>query len=132
MFDPIKELKGMDVQFLLNNGWTVEGNLAYRHILYEYTTARKLEKGKIQEIIKHYGCMEQMNKIKEQISEFIEIKQEIEKQITVAETLFPEETDEQKGKLMFATIMGKQAFIELYGEREYFSLMNKLEAIKNS
>jgi hypothetical protein len=76
MFNPLDET--LDIDWLLSNGWTIPGNLAYRHILRERRQCRlegrSMGTERIEQIIMQYDCLDQTPKIVEALKELIEIK----------------------------------------------------------
>ena len=77
MFNPLDE--SLDIDWLLSNGWTILGNLAYRHILHERRSCREqertMETEKIEQIIMQYDCLDQTPKIMEALRRLIEIQE---------------------------------------------------------
>jgi hypothetical protein len=78
MFDAQAEASSMDFQWLAKNGWEVAGNLAYRHLLYEMNTSRKIPcLERIEQILLSYHVENinvQKNKIIEALTNLIELK----------------------------------------------------------
>lgn len=74
MFDPLKEIRDMNLDWLAANGWTLRGNLAYRHILYEFNESRVVpSQRKIIEIIEKYDAEKQTNKIIEALRKLVDL-----------------------------------------------------------
>jgi hypothetical protein len=74
MFNPLQEILDMNLDWLAANGWTLRGNLAYRHILYEYNHSGIPSQRKIIEIIKKYDAEKQTHKIIEALKALVELK----------------------------------------------------------
>jgi hypothetical protein len=75
-FNPLNQ--SLDFEYLLNDGWTIPGNLAYRHILHDYfRQGQSISEERIQEIIFQYDCLGQTDKIKESLFEFIQVANEL-------------------------------------------------------
>lgn len=65
----------MDVKWLLSNGWTVKGNLAYRRILESYNKMGVLQAERIEQILMQCECDDkEIRKIKQTLSELIELR----------------------------------------------------------
>jgi hypothetical protein len=72
-----QQLEQMDTSWLLSNGWTIPGNLAYRRILKEYRETGVLQKERIEQILRQYQLdNSQFLKIQQSLQEFIALKQE--------------------------------------------------------
>lgn len=72
-----EHLSEMDIQWLLNNGWTIPGNLAYRRILESFNQTGVLQQERIEQILMQYQVEEfQIHKIKQVLTELIELKRE--------------------------------------------------------
>lgn len=69
----------MDIPWLINHGWTVPGNLAYRRILHEFNKTRVLQSERIEQILMQYELgSDQIAKIQQSLQELIALKQELE------------------------------------------------------
>lgn len=77
MFDPIKEMQSMDIRWLRNNGWTAGGNLAYRHILYEFNNYGVPSAERIEEILIQYEALDQRDKITQELRDLIQLKRDL-------------------------------------------------------
>lgn len=75
MFNPLKEIKDMNLDWLAANGWTLRGCLAYRHILYEYYHYGVPSQRKIMQIIEKYDAEKQTHKIIEALKALVEFKE---------------------------------------------------------
>ena len=65
----------MDIKWLLENGWSIKGNLAYRRILHEKST-NNLER--VEQILMQYECdAEDYNKITQSLQELLELKRDL-------------------------------------------------------
>ncbi len=63
----------MDIPWLLSNGWTVAGNLAYRRILESYNQTGVLQMERIEQILMQYECDgNQLEKIRQSLVELTE------------------------------------------------------------
>ncbi len=74
-FNPVNQ--NLDIAWLLRNGWTVPGNLAYRHILHDFIETKVISQERIEQIIMQYNAMDQTEKIKEALRELIALTSEI-------------------------------------------------------
>jgi hypothetical protein len=71
----IELFEEMDIKWLLENGWSIKGNLAYRRILHEKST-NNLEK--IEQILMQYECdVQDHNKITQSLRELLELKRDL-------------------------------------------------------
>ena len=71
----IKLIAEMDIKWLLENGWSIKGNLAYRRILHEKST-NNLER--IEQILMQYECdVQDHNKITQSLRELLELKRDL-------------------------------------------------------
>lgn len=77
MFDPVKEMESMDVQWLQSHGWTIAGNLAYRHILYELNRSGRLSAERIEQILMQYDAADQSGKIKQELQDLMALKRDL-------------------------------------------------------
>lgn len=75
MFDPLNE--SLDIEWLQANGWTVAGNLAYRHILYEFNHSGIPSQERIEQIIMQYDAADQGERIRQALQELIQLKKDI-------------------------------------------------------
>jgi hypothetical protein len=79
-FDKEAALKEMDIIWLIDNGWTTGGNLAFRHILHEMNNSLPdggIQTERIEQIIIQYGAENQTEKIKQSLRELIQLKAEL-------------------------------------------------------
>lgn len=74
-FNPLNE--SLDIGWLQANGWTIPGNLAYRHILHDYLRDSEISQERITQIIMQYGALDQTAKIIQSLKEAIALKDEI-------------------------------------------------------
>ena len=71
----IELIAEMDIKWLLENGWSIKGNLAYRRILDEKST-NNLER--IEQILMQYECdVQDHNKITQSLRELLELKRDL-------------------------------------------------------
>lgn len=63
MFNPLKEILTLDIDWMKANNWTLRGILAYRHILWENKHIGVPSSLRISEIIKKYDAESQTDKI---------------------------------------------------------------------
>jgi hypothetical protein len=73
MFNPLKEILILDIDWMKANGWTLRGMLAYRHILYEYSHSGIPSQRKIMEILKKYDAEKYTYRIDEALRSLIEL-----------------------------------------------------------
>ena len=72
MFDPLSQ--NLDYKYLLDNGWTIPGNLAYRHILHDWSVnGKQISTERIEEIILQYNCFDESDNIKDSLQEFLDL-----------------------------------------------------------
>jgi len=74
MFNPLKEILTLDIDWMKANGWTLRGMLAYRHILYEYNHSGVPSQRKILQIIEKYDAEKYTYKIEQALRDLIELK----------------------------------------------------------
>ena len=75
----IELFEEMDIKWLLENGWSIKGNLAYRRILHEKST-NNLER--IEQILMQYECdVQDHNKITQSLRELLELKRDLERDL---------------------------------------------------
>lgn len=72
MFDPLEQ--ELDFEWLKSNGWTVSGNLAFLHLLYEFGEKGVLSLERIEQIVMQYEAEEQIQKINEACKAFFDLK----------------------------------------------------------
>ncbi|HEY9750529.1 MAG TPA: hypothetical protein V6C63_17740 [Allocoleopsis sp.] len=72
-FNP--ENESFDVAWLKANGWTLPGNLAYRHTLHDWNRGGQISQERIEQIIMQYNAQNQSAKIQEALNELIKWKQ---------------------------------------------------------
>ena len=71
----IELFEEMDIKWLLENGWSIKGNLAYRRILHEKST-NNIER--IEQILMQYECdVQDHNKITQSLRELLELKRDL-------------------------------------------------------
>lgn len=75
MFDPLKEILTLDLDWMKANNWTLRGILAYRHILWQYNHMGVPSQSKIMEIIRKYDAENQSHKISEALKDLLLLKQ---------------------------------------------------------
>lgn len=71
-FNPLEQ--SLDIAWLHANGWTIPGNLAYRHILHDWNKNGSISQERIEQILLRYDAENQTEKIKEALKELIELK----------------------------------------------------------
>jgi hypothetical protein len=76
-FDPIKAMSEIDISWVLENGWTVASNLAYRHLLSEHNANGEINLERVEQVAMRYEAQEQLGKIKESLQEIISLKKQI-------------------------------------------------------
>jgi hypothetical protein len=74
-FNPINE--SLDIAWLQANGWTLAGNLAYRHILHEFNKNGVPCQERIMQIIMQYNAEAQAAKIIETLRDLVALKKEL-------------------------------------------------------
>jgi hypothetical protein len=73
----IELFEEMDIKWLLENGWSIKGNLAYRRILDE---KRERSEERIEQILMQYECdVQDHNKITQSLRELLELKRDLER-----------------------------------------------------
>ena len=78
------DIELMDIKWLLENGWSIKGNLAYRRILDEKST-NNLER--IEQILMQYKCdVQDHNKITQSLRELLELKRDLERDLVAGLT----------------------------------------------
>jgi hypothetical protein len=66
--------QSLDIARLMANGWTLRGNLAFRHILHDFNPSNGLSQERIQQILMQYECDDsEIAKIKQSLAEFVEV-----------------------------------------------------------
>ena len=69
----IKLIAEMDIKWLLENGWSIKGNLAYRRILHSTNNLERIE-----QILMQYECdVQDHNKITQSLRELLELKRDL-------------------------------------------------------
>ena len=74
MFNPLKEILTLNIDWMKANSWTLRGILAYRHILWENNHIGVPSTLRISEIIKKYNAENQTEKIKEALKDLLRLK----------------------------------------------------------
>lgn len=74
MFNPLKEILTLDIDWMKANNWTLRGILAYRHILWEYNHIGVPSSLRISEILKKYDAESQADKITEALKDLLWLK----------------------------------------------------------
>lgn len=70
--------QSLDIAWLVEHGWTIPGNLAFRHILSDFNQFGGVSEERIQEIVLQYDCDEpQIQKIKETLAETVDLVREL-------------------------------------------------------
>jgi hypothetical protein len=71
----IELLGEMDLNWLLENGWSIRGNLALRRILEKYNNEKVLNTELIEEVLMRYECDEKdYAKITESLEDLVLLK----------------------------------------------------------
>lgn len=68
----------MDFAWLKANGWTIPGNLAYRHILHEWIKGGVPSQERIMQIIMQHEAENQTHKIIEALKEAVALKKDLD------------------------------------------------------
>ena len=69
------DIELMDIKWLLENGWSIKGNLAYRRILHSTNNLERIE-----QILMQYECdVQDHNKITQSLRELLELKRDLER-----------------------------------------------------
>lgn len=72
MFNPLDQ--SLDIEWLQANGWTVNGNLAYRHIMYDFKRDKNIEMERIEQILLQHDALDQEEKIKQALIKLIALQ----------------------------------------------------------
>ena len=71
------DIELMDIKWLLENGWSIKGNLAYRRILHSTNNLERIE-----QILMQYKCdVQDHNKITQSLRELLELKRDLERDL---------------------------------------------------
>ena len=85
MFNPLKEILTLDIDWLAANGWTLRGILAYRHLLWEYNNLGIPSQSRIIELIEQYDAAKQANKIRDALQDLLLLKQLFSKPVEITD-----------------------------------------------